>query len=101
MTVSTISARKRYVAENTLCVCGHTYGDHLARAPHGCKEDHLTKKGHTCPCSAFQFPAGAFPDSSGIMYRDRALQAAVSGVDQELQRALGSLPGGSGFGSFD
>jgi hypothetical protein len=102
MTVSTLFPRKRYIAESTQCVCGHTYGDHLARAPHGCKEDHPTKKGHVCACSAFQFPAGIFPDSAGTLYRDRTLQAAVSGVDQELHRALGNLPNGSGgFGSFD
>lgn len=90
----------RFLSENSLCVCGHVYGDHLNKAPHACTEDHASRQGHRCSCAEFQPPAGMMPDSYARPVRDKTLQAARSGADGELQRILGSLPIGGGLGEL-
>jgi hypothetical protein len=96
-----MSMLKRFVVESTPCVCGHVYGDHLAKAPHRCTEDHAVKAGHRCSCMEFQAPIGTFPDSVSLAQdRDPALAGAA---DHEFQRVLGSIPRSAegGFGSFN
>ncbi len=87
---------KRYIPENARCCCGHTYGDHLAKAPQRCTEDHPTKPGHRCSCTAFTSPQGTMPDSIGTrLERDPVLSNVA---DREFQRVLGSIPRtGGGF----
>jgi hypothetical protein len=93
-----MSILKRYVTESTPCVCGHTYGDHLNKAPHRCTDDHAVKAGHRCSCVAFQAPIGAFPDALGF-----EREPVPSGAARELDRVLGSIPRSAegGFGSFN
>jgi hypothetical protein len=80
------------VTLSTVCVCGHTYGDHSARGDHRCLEAHASRAGHACSCVEFTAP---YKDgwAPGIHYApDRTLDAARSGVTLSFERALASIP---------
>jgi hypothetical protein len=90
--MSTVSKLKRFVSETTLCVCGHPYGDHIAKTPHRCTEDSISRPNHKCSCIQFKQPVGPLPDSI-------AAEILSESADHELQRVLGSLP--SATDNFD
>jgi len=83
-----MSSFRRFIPETARCVCGHTYADHLAKAPNRCTEGNAARPGHRCSCIEFKMPIGPFPDSLD-MARDRTLTSAA---DHEFQRVLGSIP---------
>lgn len=97
MSLTVLPKRKR--PESSMCVCSHPYGDHLAKEPHACKEEHQQKPGHRCACLGFQLPAGRVPTIE-FQGSDRTLEAARSGATIALQHIVEGLPSNDDDGTM-
>jgi len=93
-----------YVGLETLCVCGHAFGEHRKRAPHGCTDAHLTRAGHACACEAFRLPNREPRPGMEMCDRSASEHAEHAAATLAYEGALRSLVGvtlpGDGFGSL-